>query len=136
MNRIEAVGHVVSASMLIATSHAMAHVSIDALAVRHVEDGGIDADTRARIVAAMSRADFKKGTAEVVPLIAKGFGENGVSLADLVQMAGASGQDDHTGPRVDDPEVNPAGGTNGGVSCYNNCYTNCYSNCHGSRGWR
>jgi hypothetical protein len=133
--------------MMIVASQAMAHVADASTRVYGVEAGNVDPETRARIVAAVSKPDFKRASAEIVALVANGFGDNGESLAGLLHLAQVSTwgqQDDQCGGAmacaIGNPDIGAGApspnNVGSGATCYSNCYSNCYSACHGSRGWR
>ena len=125
---------VVSASMALVATQAMASVGKDSAAVINLVTPHLDPALQARIDAAVAKKDVKQAISSAFSILSTKFGENNESLTrkyfseDNILVAGlAPGADDFSvGGTVNVPKV----------VCYSNCHSACHSACHGSRGWR
>jgi hypothetical protein len=125
---------VVSASMALVATHAMASIAKDSIVVLEVRSAELNPDLKARIDAAIAKKDVKLAVANAFSLIASKFGTGHESLTDkyfkgnniLVADATARSDDFSQQGNVSVPSV----------TCYSNCHDACHDACHGSRGWR
>lgn len=124
-------GFVVSASMMIIASQAMAHAGKDVSGVIELPSMTVDADTRALVRSALEKRDVRLAVGEVASIIVNSYGRDGDSIVNRVRVAqNVPGEQDHTFSTDDltDP--------NHGYDQFVACHSACHSACHGSRGWR
>lgn len=125
---------VVSASMALVATHAMASVAkerSDVISIARVE---LSPEIQARIDAAVAKKDVRQAVAGAFSILSTKFGYGNESLTrkyfsgnDILLAAASPRSDDFTGAAgIDIPSV----------TCYSNCHSACHSACHGSRGWR
>lgn len=130
---IRQTGFVVSASMAIVATQAMAHVARDAQGALEV-DLSVQAhpDTEAAIDAALKQRDVREASRDAFDAIIRAYGRDGRTLADRFKLAQYN---DSSGGLIGDPA---AGGSASQcyAACHSNCHSNCHYACHGSRGWR
>lgn len=125
---------VVSASMALVATHAMASIAKDSDRVINIAKVELSAEMQAKIDAAVAKKDVKQAVAGAFSLLSTKFGEGNESLTkkyfstdDILLAQAAPSADDFTGAgNIDVPSV----------TCYSNCHSACHSACHGSRGWR
>lgn len=125
---------VVSASMALVATHAMASIAKDSDLVLEMRSSELNPDLKARIDSAIAKKDVKLAVANAFPLISAKFGTANESLTKkyfggntiLVAEASASSDDFSQQNNIDVPSV----------TCYSNCHDACHDACHGSRGWR
>lgn len=123
---------VVSASMALVATHAMASVAKDADRPIHLSTIELAPELQAKIDAAIAKKDVRQAVASAFSLLSNKFGDGNVSLTrkyfhgDDVLLAAAS-SDDFSGTGDINTPI---------VTCYSNCHEACHSACHGSRGWR
>lgn len=125
---------VVSASMALVATHAMASVGKDSDRIINIASVELAPELQARIDAAVAKKDVKQAVAGAFSILSTSFGVNNESLTrkyfsgdDILLAAAQPKADDFTGSG----NINvPA------VTCYSNCHSACHSACHGSRGWR
>ncbi|NTF17263.1 hypothetical protein G6L37_02305 [Agrobacterium rubi] len=125
---------VVSASMALVATHAMASVAKDSSDVINIAKVDLSPDIQAKIDAAVAKKDVKQAVAGAFSILSTKFGYGNESLTkkyftgnDILLAAARPGADDFTGDTgIDVPSV----------TCYSNCHSACHSACHGSRGWR
>jgi hypothetical protein len=130
---------VVSASMALVATHAMASIAKDSDRVINIAKVELDPDIQAKINEAIAKKDVKQAVADSFSILSTKFGSNNESLTnkyfksdDILLAATHQLQkaDDFTGSgNVGVPDV-PS------YTCYSNCHSACHSACHGSRGWR
>jgi hypothetical protein len=130
---------VVSASMALVATHAMASIAKDSDRVINIAKVELSPEMQAKIDAAVAKKDVKQAVAGAFSLLSAKFGDDNVSLTkkyfhgDDILLAATLPQvssDDFTG----NGNINIPGVPS--VSCYSNCHSACHSACHGSRGWR
>lgn len=130
---------VVSASMALVATHAMASIAKDSDRVINIAKVELSLEMQAKIDAAVAKKDVKQAVAGAFSLLSAKFGDDNVSLTkkyfhgDDILLAATLPQvssDDFTG----NGNINIPGVPS--VSCYSNCHSACHSACHGSRGWR
>lgn len=123
---------VVSASMALVATHAMASIAKDSDAILEIRAADLNPDLKARIDAAVAKKDVKIAVANAFPLISEKFGTNNESLTQKyfkgnnILVAQARSDDFSQQGQIDVPSV----------TCYSNCHSACHDACHGSRGWR
>lgn len=125
---------VVSASMALVATHAMASVAKDSDKIINIARVELAPEIQAKIDAAVAKKDVKKAVAGAFSLLSSGFGYGNESLTkkyfsgnDILLAQARPSSDDFTGSAgIDVPSV----------TCYSNCHSACHSACHGSRGWR
>ncbi len=125
---------VVSASMALVATHAMASIAKDSDRVINIAKVELSAEMQAKIDAAVAKKDVKQAVAGAFSILSTKFGEGNESLTkkyfstdDILLAQVAPRADDFTGTgKVNVPAV----------TCYSNCHSACHSACHGSRGWR
>lgn len=118
---------VVSASLVLAATHAMAAVQDDIVEVPG--PSAIDPETSAQIEKAVSRPHVQEAVNAIFDTLARKFSEEGVMLSEKY---------------FNDPDfqnhmlaqANTRDSSDVYTACYANCYSACHSACHGSRGWR
>jgi hypothetical protein len=125
---------VVSASMALVATHAMASIAKDSDQVLEVRSTELNPDLKARIDSAIAKKDVKMAVANAFPLISSKFGTGNESLTkkyfsgnNILVAQATTGSDDFSQQNnIDVPSV----------TCYSNCHDACHDACHGSRGWR
>lgn len=125
---------VVSASMALVATHAMASIAKDSDRVINIAKVELSPELQAKIDSAVAKKDVKQAVAGAFSLLSTKFGEGNESLTkkyfstdDILLAAASPRADDFTGNgNIDVPSV----------TCYSNCHSACHSACHGSRGWR
>lgn len=125
---------VVSASMALVATHAMASIAKDSDRVINIAKVELAPEIQAKIDAAVAKKDVKQAVAGAFSLLSTKFGDGDLSLTskyfqtdDILLAAATPKSDDFTGSgNIDVPSV----------TCYSNCHSACHSACHGSRGWR
>jgi len=125
---------VVSASMALVATHAMASVAKDSSDIISIARVELSPEIQARIDAAVAKKDVKQAVAGAFSILSSKFGYGNESLTkkyfsgnDILLAAASPSADDFTGAAaIDVPSV----------TCYSNCHSACHSACHGSRGWR
>ena len=123
-------GFVVSASMMIIASQAMAHAGKDVTGVIELAPITVDADTQALVRSALEKRDVRLSIGEVAPIIMNSYGRDGESIVSRVRVAAnVQGEQDHTYTK--DELVDPNTG-----ELIVGCHSACHYACHGSRGWR
>jgi hypothetical protein len=130
---------VVSASMALVATHAMASIAKDSDRVINIAKVELSPEMQAKIDAAVAKKDVKQAVAGAFSLLSAKFGDGNESLTkkyfrtDDILLAATLPlvmSDDFSGNgNVNVPDV-PS------VTCYSNCHSACHSACHGSRGWR
>ena len=124
-------GFVVSASMMIIASQAMAHAGKDVPSVIEFPSISVDSELQARVNSALEKRDVRLAIGEVLPVLMNSYGRDGGSIVQRVaqntQAEGGNYDHTYTSPDL----VNP---NSGEVSV--TCHSACHSACHGSRGWR
>lgn len=119
-------GVIVSASMAIVATQAMAHVADAGKEAKSIEAAiSANEQLRSAVKVAVAKRDVRMAISSAFDALASSFGDSeGSTLAEKyfpdgkVQLA----------QRHDF--------TNGFSSCYSNCHGACHIACHGSRGWR
>jgi len=125
---------VVSASMALVATHAMASVAKDSDRIINLAKVELSPELQARIDAAVAKKDVKQAVAGAFSILSTKYGSGSESLTskyfsgnDILLAAAEPRADDFTGQGyIDVPSV----------TCYSNCHSACHSACHGSRGWR
>jgi len=129
---------VVSASMAIVATQAMAYVAQNSQVPLLLEQGHeVDAELKERIEVAVGKRDVRLAVSEAFSVLASKFGDESGSLTAKYF------------PKDELPRfAQTQDFTLDGGSCYSNCYSNCHNACHsachsachyachGSRGWR
>jgi hypothetical protein len=130
---------VVSASMALVATHAMASVAKDSDRIINLAKVELSPELQARIDAAVAKKDVKQAVAGAFSILSTKFGSGSESLTSkyfsgndilLASTLPLVKSDDFTGSGA----VGVPGVPN--VTCYSNCHSACHSACHGSRGWR
>lgn len=135
-------GFVVSASMAIVATQAMAHVGRDVDVIRDVPGATVDPETRGRIAAALGKKDVRDAISEAFPVIMRSFGRDGESIVGRIQLAQNQDHTSRPGAWTNPNTGTPAGqvdrgGSSGAITfCHSACHSACHNACHGSRGWR
>jgi len=135
-------GAVVSVSMAIVATHAMAAVGKDSQTVIALDSVEADLELQAKIDAAVAKRDVRQAVAEAFSVLATSFGDDNQSLS-AKYFKDAAGQVAVNHGLVDskhfesaNPGVTPNCYSNCHGACYQNCHDACHSACHGSRSWR
>lgn len=126
-------GGVVSVSMAIVATQAMAAVAKDSKDVISFGESEADDALQAKMDAAVAKRDVRQAVSEAFSLLASSFGEGNVSLS-AKYFPGAEGV-----VAVGSDDFTQGIGTcysNCHSACYSNCHSACHSACHGSRSWR
>lgn len=132
---LKAAAGVVSVSMAIVATQAMATVAKDSNGVINFGDAEVDPALQAKMDAAVAKRDVRQAVSEAFSLLASKFGENNVSLS-AKYFPGAEGQLAQTARSDDFTQGVGTCYSNCHSACYANCHSACHSACHGSRSWR
>jgi hypothetical protein len=130
---LKSAGVVVSASMALVATQALAYVAQNSEGVVEVEKVSVDPELEARIEAAVAKQNVKQAVSASFSVLASRLGTGNTSLSakyfpNAEGMVAQASSDDFVG----------------GAGCYSNCHAACHSACHsachgachGSRGWR
>lgn len=131
---LKSAGVVVSASMAIVATQALAYVAENSDEIIEIERASIDEDLEARIAAAAAKQNVRQAVSSSFSILATKLGKDNTSLS-AKYFPNAQGQ---VAQLVQSDDFTDGSGcySNCHAVCYSNCYSNCHGACHGSRGWR
>lgn len=133
---------IVSVSMAIVATQAMASVGDVSTDVVSIDNSPIDADLRAKIDAAVAKRDVRQAVSDAFSVLATSFGEGNMSLSgkyfsnEEVDVAIYHSPLEQSKDFNADPNAIPHCYSNCHSACYSNCHEACHQACHASRSWR